>query len=346
MIVGRKSGLMHAYLRSVKDVANSIYDYSSSGVIKCLRRLIGKQKNVDLQQMTSYLDSEYLITAVTSGVINIIDYQEDRIHYSFIAHSGNITGLEVFLHGSKLMTSSGSFNQNHDNSLNIFKVSYLMDNLYIKKQSSLEDAHGKLKGVIVAKTVVHKGHELIFSGGGSDDKRVRIWDSDSGYCLFECLFSEPIYGLNFLAFSENEEMTYLNEDVLLTEAAHLRLHRGAQDASGDSHFVPVQKGPAPRQVQPQKDLQDRRPRAEPAPGLPAHELGLHFPEGPEERAERAFLPEYQRTLGLQGLACAARAQGPHCPEVRQQGNEEEHAQPAQVETVFEPELRNIQQRWG
>lgn len=213
MIVGRKCGLIQIFRRVVKDVANSVYDYSPINIIKCLRKLIFKQKNVELQKMSNYLNSKYLITAVTSGVINIIDYKEDQIHFSFIAHSGNITGLEVFLHGSKLMTCSGSFNQNHDNSLNIFKVSFLMGNLYIKKQSSLEDAHGKLKGVIVAKTVIHKGYELIFSGGGSDDKRVRIWDSDSAYCLFECFFPEPIYGLNFLAFSENEEMKYLNEDV-------------------------------------------------------------------------------------------------------------------------------------
>lgn len=213
MIVGRKCGLIQIYRRTVKDVIDSVYDYSPAQVVKCLRRLIFKQKNVELQKMTNYLNSRFLITAVTSGVVNVLNFERDEVYYSFIAHGGNITTLEVFLSGGKLLTSSGSFNQNHDNSLNIFKISYLMDHLYIKKQSSLEDAHGKLKGVIVAKTVVHKGFELIFSGGGSDDKRVRIWDSDSGYCLFECLFCEPIYGLNFLVFSENEEMKYLNEDV-------------------------------------------------------------------------------------------------------------------------------------
>ena len=37
-------------------------------VIKCLRKLIFKQKNVELQKMSNYLNSKFLFTAVTSTV--------------------------------------------------------------------------------------------------------------------------------------------------------------------------------------------------------------------------------------------------------------------------------------
>lgn len=111
------------------------------------------------------------------------------------------------------MTASGSFNLNHDNKISIFKLNYVMDELFIKRKLVIDEAHGKAKGVIVCKTIVQKGNEFIFSAGGSDDKRVRIWNADSGQCLFEYFFKEPIYDLNFLVFSENEDLFFTNEDV-------------------------------------------------------------------------------------------------------------------------------------
>ena len=100
MLIGHKNGIISLFKRSVKDIANVIYDYAHLKDLKCLHSLISKQKNVDLQTMKSYEQSKFVICGVTSGVIHIIDRKEDRIAHSVIGHSGNITCLNIYLKGA------------------------------------------------------------------------------------------------------------------------------------------------------------------------------------------------------------------------------------------------------
>lgn len=100
MLIGHKNGIISTFKRSVKDIANVIYDYEHLKDLKCLHSMINKQKNVDLQTMKSYEQSKFVICGVTSGVIHIIDRTDDRIAHSVIGHSGNITCLNIYLKGA------------------------------------------------------------------------------------------------------------------------------------------------------------------------------------------------------------------------------------------------------
>lgn len=99
MLIGHKNGVISIFKRNVKDIANVIYDYAHQKDLFSLENLILKQKNVDLQTMQCYEQSKFVICGVTSGVIHIIDRNEDIIAQSVIGHSGNITCLNIYLRG-------------------------------------------------------------------------------------------------------------------------------------------------------------------------------------------------------------------------------------------------------
>lgn len=218
LIVGLKKGTIILLKKSIENVTDSIYNYDFFKKIFSVKKMIQNQKNVELQK-TTVLD-EYLICGLTSGVIHLVNLQNGgggergEICYSFIAHQGNITTLETFYTGNYLLTSSGSFNRNHDNSICVYHITQLSKKVYVKEKIQIKEAHGSVKGVIVSKALIHKGNELMFSAGGSDDQTLRIWNLLTGQCLFEFVYQEPIYDLNILIFSQNDQMKFSKEDVI------------------------------------------------------------------------------------------------------------------------------------
>lgn len=213
LVVGLKKGTICLMKKSISNVTDSVYHYDFFKKICSVQKLIKNQKNVELQKLTSL--NQYLFCGLTSGVIHIVNIQEkgDEVLSSFIAHHGNITSLETFFIGDYLLTSSGSFNRNHDNSISVYHITNLSKKIYVKEKIQIKEAHGSIKGVIVCKALVHKGNELVFSAGGSDDQTLRIWNLLTGQCLFEFIYQEPIYDLNILTFSKSEQMKLSKEDV-------------------------------------------------------------------------------------------------------------------------------------
>jgi WD40 repeat protein len=213
LVVGLKKGTICLMKKSISNVTDSVYQYDFYKKKHSIQKFIKSQRNIELQKITCL--NQYLFCGLTSGVIHIINIQEDEdtLLSSFIAHQGNITSLDTFFIGNYLLTSSGSFNRNHDNSICVFHITNLSKRIYIKEKIQIKEAHGSIKGVIVCKALVHKGNELVFSAGGSDDQTLRIWNLLTGQCLFEFIYQEPIYDLNILIFSKNEQMKLSKEDV-------------------------------------------------------------------------------------------------------------------------------------
>lgn len=58
-------------------------------------------------------------------------------------HRGNITSSCFVSNYQYYVTASGSLSQNHDNTINVYKVCTIAEDIFIKKMHSFKNAHGK-----------------------------------------------------------------------------------------------------------------------------------------------------------------------------------------------------------
>ena len=102
-----------------------------------------KQK---INAILRYKNSNLIIACLSYGYVAVIDFlgsQNQPFKSKLKLHKGNITSA-CFVNDSEfLVTASGSFSKNHDNSIIVSKVSLAMNGLYFKKINTFSSAHGK-----------------------------------------------------------------------------------------------------------------------------------------------------------------------------------------------------------
>lgn len=93
--------------------------------------------------LTSYGSHKYLLATTSYGYVVAIDTTSWMPMYLNKHHKGNITA-SCFCDGSQYFcTASGSFSQNHDNTLNVYKLAIVADDIFVKKIHAFKNAHGR-----------------------------------------------------------------------------------------------------------------------------------------------------------------------------------------------------------
>lgn len=169
-----------------------------------------------------YKRSSFAVTCLSYGYIVVISFNPTGkggikvlSHSKF--HKGNITSA-CFVNDSEfLVTASGSFSKNHDNSIVVSKVTLAMEELFLKKTSSFSSAHGKHKGVMCVKSTNLKSDYLITSCGNEDDPSVKFWDTKDQSMLQRYVkpnpeARKPYYYLNLVYLNSEDEELKLQGD--------------------------------------------------------------------------------------------------------------------------------------
>ena len=93
--------------------------------------------------MASYLNNKYLFVTTSYGYVIAIETTSRTPIYINKYHKGNITSSCLADGSQYFCTASGSFSQNHDNTLNIYKIAVVADDVFFKKVHSFKNAHGR-----------------------------------------------------------------------------------------------------------------------------------------------------------------------------------------------------------
>lgn len=104
-------------------------------------------------------------------------------------------------------TASGSFSGNQDNSIHIYKVYQVMNELFVRKFHSLVNAHSKCHGVMCIRGSNFDDDHILISTGYKDDGRIRIWDYMERSTIAECQnlreeLPDTLYNINLMVFKE------------------------------------------------------------------------------------------------------------------------------------------------
>lgn len=93
--------------------------------------------------LTSYANNKYLLATTSYGYVVAIDTTTWIPLYLNKHHKGNISA-SCFADGNQhFCTASGSFSQNHDNTLNVYKLAVVADDIFVKKVHAFKNAHGR-----------------------------------------------------------------------------------------------------------------------------------------------------------------------------------------------------------
>jgi hypothetical protein len=132
---------------------------------------------------------QFVQLTTSYGYLIVIDSLILHPIYCHKIHKGNISSSCFVMNYSYFITASGSFSQNHDNSINVFKVCTVLDDIFFKKIHSFKNAHGRSKGVMNVVSSNLASDHLIMSCGNSDDGRIKIWNVLQRQVIFQ--FPEP-----------------------------------------------------------------------------------------------------------------------------------------------------------
>lgn len=92
----------------------------------------------------SIFNPHQFIQATTSyGYLLVVDSVALIPVYCHKIHKGNITSTCFVSDYQYFVSASGSFSHNHDNSINVFKVCSVIDDIFFKKIHSFKNAHGR-----------------------------------------------------------------------------------------------------------------------------------------------------------------------------------------------------------
>lgn len=80
-----------------------------------------------------------VVNFLKQAVINILKSHTGRME----VNSGNITSASWMDNYHYLATCSGSFNHKHDNSISVYRVFFLDNELIVKKFHTINNIHGK-----------------------------------------------------------------------------------------------------------------------------------------------------------------------------------------------------------
>ena len=84
----------------------------------------------------------------------------------------------------------------------MFKISFALEDLFLKKEEIYNNAHGKYKGVMDIKSSNNPGDDYLVSCGNEDDSKIIIWDIKKKSALREIENDsiQPFYWINLFIF--------------------------------------------------------------------------------------------------------------------------------------------------
>lgn len=187
----------------------------------------GGHKPLKTQKVTTlnqYQDSMFLLATLNNGYLVAINFLKLEVKSIIRPHKGNITSL-TFMNDSKYMaTSSGSFDKHHDNTINIYRVLFVINDLIIRRVHALNNAHGKVKGVMSVKASNRHGDNYLISAGGSDNGYMTVWNYLKKEPLNQVYMGagglSASYNLNLIFF--NKEEALLKRNITYSPIAELR----------------------------------------------------------------------------------------------------------------------------
>lgn len=132
---------------------------------------------------------QFLPCTTSYGYLAVIDTSLMHPVYCQKVHKGNITS-SCFVDGNKyFVTASGSFSQNHDNTINVYLVCTIANDIFFKKMHSFKNAHGRQKGVMNVVSSNMETDLLIISCGNSDDGQIKVFNVVERQVIFQ--FPDP-----------------------------------------------------------------------------------------------------------------------------------------------------------
>lgn len=117
----------------------SIKQHNTINLKTAAPQLVKQKVNALLQ----YKHSQLAVACLSYGYIAVIDFEKQEAAAPTKVHKGNITSAAFANDFEYFITASGSFSKNHDNSINVWKVSLAIQELYFKKMYTFSSAHGK-----------------------------------------------------------------------------------------------------------------------------------------------------------------------------------------------------------
>lgn len=123
-------------------------EFKQTGIIDFKKSL--KLKSQKVTTISQYKHSHLAVATTTFGYLILLNLAKGeatsatRVHKgSLVTNLGNISSACFLENYDMFATSSGSFTRNHDNSINVYRVFQAMNELYVRKVHSMNNAHGK-----------------------------------------------------------------------------------------------------------------------------------------------------------------------------------------------------------
>lgn len=160
----------------LKNAHRSNKEAAKVGIIKIRERAPKEQKRQKVTSISQYRNSEMILATTSTGHLAVVNFQRMCTISVLKAHKGNIT-CGCYLQGYEYFaTASGSFKGKTDNTIQIYKVFLTLGELLVRRLHSMNNAHGRYKGVMSLRSSNRQGDNLLISSGGEDDGRIRVWD--------------------------------------------------------------------------------------------------------------------------------------------------------------------------
>lgn len=109
-----------------------------------------KVKPGKITKILQYKNTHLGVVCVSTGQLVVVNFlKQSVIHIikshagSLIFYSGNVTSATWMDNFHYLATCSGSFNKKHDNSISVYRVFFLENELIVKKFHTINNIHGK-----------------------------------------------------------------------------------------------------------------------------------------------------------------------------------------------------------
>lgn len=93
--------------------------------------------------LLAYSSRKFLLATTSYGYVVSISMKSMAPEELTKHHKGNITSACFVSNYQYYVTASGSLSQNHDNTINIYKICTIAEDIFIKKMHSFKNAHGK-----------------------------------------------------------------------------------------------------------------------------------------------------------------------------------------------------------
>lgn len=154
--------------------------------------------------ITPFSNLQFLPCTTSYGYLVVLDTFLLHPVYCQKVHKGNITA-SCFVDANKyFVTASGSFSQNHDNTINVYMVCTIANEVFFKKMHSFKNAHGKFKGVMNVVSSNNDADVLIITCGNMDDGQIKVWNVIERQVIFQFPDASasapvPYYTLNVIA---------------------------------------------------------------------------------------------------------------------------------------------------